>query len=166
MYGAAVRRKRFSSICRLCGLASMYPASDWSVLCSGPPRPAPMNSTLTTAPISGISHSAPFRSAEPTKRLRRALGGKGRRLDVIGLWSYRQTTARQSLRLSDERKTTRTQSTSSMSAQAPSRPCRCRALNIKGGTQAPTTHFRPDPIVPRSLLPTELGAGSTNSRPN
>jgi hypothetical protein len=25
-----------SSICRLCGLASMYPASDWSVLCSGP----------------------------------------------------------------------------------------------------------------------------------
>jgi hypothetical protein len=26
-----------SSICRLCGLASMYPASDWSVLCSGPP---------------------------------------------------------------------------------------------------------------------------------
>ncbi len=30
MYGPAVRRKRFSSICRLCGLASMYPASDWS----------------------------------------------------------------------------------------------------------------------------------------
>ena len=36
MYGPAVRRKRFSSICRLFGLASMYPASDWSV-CSGPP---------------------------------------------------------------------------------------------------------------------------------
>src|ERR1700730_16590614 len=32
MYGPAVRRKRFSSICRLCGLASMYPASDWSVV--------------------------------------------------------------------------------------------------------------------------------------
>ena len=25
-----------SSIWRLCGLASMYPASDWSVLCPGP----------------------------------------------------------------------------------------------------------------------------------
>jgi hypothetical protein len=36
MYGPAVRRKRVSSICRLFGLASMYPASDWSV-CSGPP---------------------------------------------------------------------------------------------------------------------------------
>jgi hypothetical protein len=36
MYGAAVRCKRLSSICRLGGLASMYPASDWSVLCSGP----------------------------------------------------------------------------------------------------------------------------------
>src|ERR1700683_5030124 len=36
MYGPAVRRKRFSSSCRLCGLASMYPASVWSV-CSGPP---------------------------------------------------------------------------------------------------------------------------------
>ena len=33
---AAVRRKRVSSICWLCGLASMYPASDWSGLCSGP----------------------------------------------------------------------------------------------------------------------------------
>ena len=32
----AVRRKRVSSICRHCGLASMYPASDWSALCSGP----------------------------------------------------------------------------------------------------------------------------------
>ncbi len=37
MYGPAVRRKRFSSIWRICGLASMYPASDWSELCSGPP---------------------------------------------------------------------------------------------------------------------------------
>jgi 4'-phosphopantetheinyl transferase N-terminal domain len=36
MYGPAVRRKRVSLICRLFGLASMYPASDWSV-CSGPP---------------------------------------------------------------------------------------------------------------------------------
>jgi hypothetical protein len=36
MYGPAVRRKRFSSSCRLFGLASMYPASVWSV-CSGPP---------------------------------------------------------------------------------------------------------------------------------
>ena len=36
MYGPAVRCKRFSSIWRLCGLASMYPASDWNVLCSGP----------------------------------------------------------------------------------------------------------------------------------
>src|SRR5262250_29346 len=32
LYGPAVRRKRFSSTCRLCGLASMYPASDWSVV--------------------------------------------------------------------------------------------------------------------------------------
>src|SRR5439155_16113804 len=32
MYGPAVRRKRFSSIWRICGLASMYPASDWSAL--------------------------------------------------------------------------------------------------------------------------------------
>ena len=24
-----------SAICRLCGLASMYPTSDWSMLCSG-----------------------------------------------------------------------------------------------------------------------------------
>src|SRR5713226_2045792 len=30
MYGPAARRKRFSSIWRICGLASMYPASDWS----------------------------------------------------------------------------------------------------------------------------------------
>jgi hypothetical protein len=30
MYVPAVRRKRFSSICRRCGLASMYPASAWS----------------------------------------------------------------------------------------------------------------------------------------
>ncbi len=30
MYGPAVRRKRISSIWRMCGLASMYPASDWS----------------------------------------------------------------------------------------------------------------------------------------
>jgi hypothetical protein len=36
MYGPAVRCKRFSAICRLCGLASMYPAFDWSVLCSWP----------------------------------------------------------------------------------------------------------------------------------
>jgi len=35
MYGPAVRCKRFSSI-RQYGLASMYPTSDWSVLCSGP----------------------------------------------------------------------------------------------------------------------------------
>ena len=35
MYGPAVRRKRISSICRHSGLASMYPASDWSG-CSGP----------------------------------------------------------------------------------------------------------------------------------
>ena len=32
LYGPAVRRKRFSSIWRICGLASMYPASDWSAL--------------------------------------------------------------------------------------------------------------------------------------
>ena len=32
MYGPAVRRKRFSSICRLFGLASMYPASGALVL--------------------------------------------------------------------------------------------------------------------------------------
>src|SRR5436309_15009002 len=30
LYGPAVRRKRFSSIWRICGLASMYPGSDWS----------------------------------------------------------------------------------------------------------------------------------------
>jgi hypothetical protein len=36
LYGPAVRRKRVSSSCQLCGLASMYPASVWSV-CSGPP---------------------------------------------------------------------------------------------------------------------------------
>src|SRR5258708_2113210 len=36
MYGPAVRCKRVSSIWRTCGLASMYPASDWSVLCSVP----------------------------------------------------------------------------------------------------------------------------------
>jgi hypothetical protein len=36
MYGPAVRRKRISSFCRHCGLASMYPASAWSGLCSGP----------------------------------------------------------------------------------------------------------------------------------
>jgi hypothetical protein len=30
MYGPAVRCKRISSICRRCGLASMYPASAWS----------------------------------------------------------------------------------------------------------------------------------------
>src|SRR6266481_7828116 len=35
MYGPAVRCKRFRQPGR-CGLASMYPASDWSVLCSGP----------------------------------------------------------------------------------------------------------------------------------
>jgi hypothetical protein len=37
MYGPTVRRKRFSPIWPMCGLASMYPASDWSALCSGPP---------------------------------------------------------------------------------------------------------------------------------
>jgi hypothetical protein len=36
MYGPAVRCKRVSSIWRTCDLASMYPASDWSVLCSEP----------------------------------------------------------------------------------------------------------------------------------
>ena len=36
MYGPAVRCKRISSIWGHCGLASMYPASDWSALCSGP----------------------------------------------------------------------------------------------------------------------------------
>jgi ubiquinone/menaquinone biosynthesis C-methylase UbiE len=36
MYGPTVRRKRFSPIWRMCGLASMYPACDWSVLCSWP----------------------------------------------------------------------------------------------------------------------------------
>jgi hypothetical protein len=36
LYGPAVRCKRVSSIWRMCGLASMYPASDWSVLCSEP----------------------------------------------------------------------------------------------------------------------------------
>jgi hypothetical protein len=36
LYGPAVRCKRVSSIWRTCGLASMYPASDWSVLCSEP----------------------------------------------------------------------------------------------------------------------------------
>ena len=32
MYGPAARCKRISSICRMCGLASMYPASRWSAL--------------------------------------------------------------------------------------------------------------------------------------
>ena len=35
MYGPAARCKRFRQPGR-CGLASMYPVSDWSVLCSGP----------------------------------------------------------------------------------------------------------------------------------
>ena len=35
MYGPAVRCKRFRRSWR-CGLASMYPASDWSALCSEP----------------------------------------------------------------------------------------------------------------------------------
>ena len=35
MYGPAVRCKRFRRSGR-CGLALMYPASDWSLLCSGP----------------------------------------------------------------------------------------------------------------------------------
>src|SRR6266478_9213371 len=35
MYGPAVRCKRVRQLGR-CGLASMYPASDWSVLCPGP----------------------------------------------------------------------------------------------------------------------------------
>jgi hypothetical protein len=35
MYGPAARCKRFRQPVR-CGLASMYPASDWSVWCSGP----------------------------------------------------------------------------------------------------------------------------------
>jgi len=36
MYGPAVRCKKISSSWRMCGLASMYPAFDWSLLCSGP----------------------------------------------------------------------------------------------------------------------------------
>jgi hypothetical protein len=36
MYGPAVRCKRTSSSWRICGLASMYPAFDWSLLCSRP----------------------------------------------------------------------------------------------------------------------------------
>ena len=36
MYGPAVRCKRTCSNWRMCGLASMYPAFDWSLLCSGP----------------------------------------------------------------------------------------------------------------------------------
>jgi hypothetical protein len=35
MYGPAVRCKRVSSIRRICGLASMYPASDWSACAPG-----------------------------------------------------------------------------------------------------------------------------------
>jgi hypothetical protein len=35
MYGPAVRRKSFLVIW-FCGLASMYPAFDWSGFCSGP----------------------------------------------------------------------------------------------------------------------------------
>jgi len=35
MYGPAVRRKRISSTWRLCGLASMYPASDGAVYSPG-----------------------------------------------------------------------------------------------------------------------------------
>jgi hypothetical protein len=35
MYGPAVRCKRFVDLV-VSGLASMYPAFDWSVLCSGP----------------------------------------------------------------------------------------------------------------------------------
>jgi len=36
MYGPAVRCKKTSSGWRMCGLASMYPAFDWSLLRSGP----------------------------------------------------------------------------------------------------------------------------------
>jgi hypothetical protein len=36
MYGPAVRRKRFFVELAVSGLASMYPASDWSVLRFGP----------------------------------------------------------------------------------------------------------------------------------
>src|SRR5260370_28754655 len=36
MYGPAVRCKRTSSCWRMCGLSSMYPAFDWSLLRSGP----------------------------------------------------------------------------------------------------------------------------------
>src|SRR5262245_40993638 len=36
MYGPAVCCKKIASSWRLCGLASMYPAFDWSLLCSGP----------------------------------------------------------------------------------------------------------------------------------
>src|SRR5262245_53995052 len=35
MYGPAVRCKRILPMWRMCGLASMYPAFDWSLLCSG-----------------------------------------------------------------------------------------------------------------------------------
>src|SRR5260221_3662917 len=36
LYGPAVRCKRISSSWGTCGLASMYPASDWSISCSRP----------------------------------------------------------------------------------------------------------------------------------
>src|SRR5262249_42458638 len=36
MYGPAVRCKKISPSWGMCGLASMYPAFDWSLLCSGP----------------------------------------------------------------------------------------------------------------------------------
>src|SRR5262249_38831616 len=36
IYGPAVRCKKISPSWWMCGLASMYPAFDWSLLCSGP----------------------------------------------------------------------------------------------------------------------------------
>jgi len=55
MYGPAARRKRFSSICRLCGLASMYSASRWSVTCSGPSWISARAISLADRPRTGHS---------------------------------------------------------------------------------------------------------------
>jgi hypothetical protein len=57
MYGPAVRCKRVSSIWRTCGLASMYPASDWSVLCS-----EPYGYQRACGLISGPASNGPFGS--------------------------------------------------------------------------------------------------------
>jgi hypothetical protein len=57
MYGPAVRRKRILSICRLCGLASMYPASDWSV-----GAPGHHGYQRACVLISGQASSGPFGS--------------------------------------------------------------------------------------------------------